>query len=60
MTIDIMKKDIMNMTPNECAIMIVKKEEEIQKLKRTVERLRKKCKRYEKKLSDIYLNGEFN
>lgn len=54
MTIDIIKKNIMNMTPNDCAIMIAEKDEKICKLERTIETLRKKCNRYEKKLSSIY------
>lgn len=59
MDVDIIKKEIMNMTPNDCAIMIAEKDEKIYKLEKTVERLKKKCKRYEKKLTSVYLNGEF-
>lgn len=59
MTIDRIKEDIMNMTPNDCAIMIAEKNEKINKLEKTIEKLKKKCNRYEKKLSSIYLNGEF-
>lgn len=59
MTIDVIKEDIMNMTPNDCAIMIAEKNEKIDKLEKKIATLRKKCNRYEKKLSSIYLNGEF-
>lgn len=55
----LMKDKIMNMTPNECAAMMVKKDEEIYKLEKAVERLRKKCKRYEKQLTNLHLNGDF-
>ena len=65
--------DVMNMSPNDYVRVIEEKDREIQKLKKIVEevtenikivgrqntRLKKKCDRYEKKLSSIYLNGEF-
>lgn len=53
------KDEIMNMSLNDCIETIQKKDIEIIKLKETIERLKKKCKRYEKKLSSVYLNGEF-
>ena len=59
MTIDEIVKGVMNMTPNDCAIMIAEKNEKINKLERTVETLRKKCNRYEKQLTKLYLNGDF-
>ena len=59
MNIDVIVKDIMNMTPLDCATMIAEKNAKIDKLERTIETLKKKCNRYEKKLSSIYLNGEF-
>ena len=63
----------MSMSPNDYVKIIEKKDMEIQKLKKIVEevtenikivgkqnaRLKRKCDRYEKKLSSIYLNGEF-
>ena len=57
--ISIIQEKIMNMTPNDCAKMIIEKDKKIEKLENTVEKLRRKCNRYEKKLSSIYLNGDF-
>lgn len=65
--------DIMNMTPNDYVRMIEKKDAEIQRLKKIVEEvtenikvvgkqnteLKRKCDRYEKKLSELHLNGDF-
>ena len=67
------KADAMNMSPNDCVSMIEKKDAEIQRLKKIVEevtekikvvgkqntRLKKKCDRYEKRLREVYLNGDF-
>ena len=67
------KADVMNMSPNDYVRLIEKKDVEIQKLKKIVEevtenikivgkqntRLKRKCERYEKKLSELYLNGDF-
>ena len=67
------KADVMNMTPNDYVRMIEKKDAEIQRLKKIVEkvtenievvgrqntRLKRKCDRYEKRLSQLYLNGDF-
>ena len=64
------KADVMNMSPNDYVRMIEKKDEQIKRLKRIVAkvtenikivgkqntRLKKKCDRYEKKLSELYLN----
>lgn len=66
--------DVMSMSPNDYIKTIKEKDKEIQRLKKIVEevtenikivgkqntRLKKKCDRYEKKLSSIYLNGDFN
>lgn len=65
------KADMMNMTPNDYLKVIEKKDVEIQRLKKIVEevtenirvvgkqntRLKRKCDRYEKRLSELYLNG---
>lgn len=65
--------NVMNMSPNDYIRIIEKKDMEIERLKKIVEevtenirtvgkqntKLKKKCDRYEKKLSSIYLNGEF-
>lgn len=65
--------DVMSMSPNDYIKTIKEKDKEIQRLKKIVEevtenikivgkqntRLKKKCDRYEKKLSSIYLNGDF-
>lgn len=59
MNIGIIKQEIMNMTPNDCAIMIAEKDDKIYKLERKVESLKRKCDRYEKRLRSVYLNGEF-
>ena len=67
------KADVMNMSPNDYVRLIEKKDAEIQRLKKIVEevtenirvvgkqntRLKKKCDRYEKKLSELYLNVDF-
>ena len=67
------KADVMNMSPNDYVRMIEKKDEQIKRLERIVAkvtenikivgkqntRLKKKCDRYEKKLSELYLNGDF-
>lgn len=67
------KADVMNMSPNDYVRMIEKKDAEIQRLKKIVEevtenikivgnqntRLKRKCDRYEKRLSSLYLNGDF-
>ena len=64
------KADVMNMSPNDYVRMIEKKDEQIKRLERIVAkvtenikivgkqntRLKKKCDRYEKKLSELYLN----
>lgn len=66
--------DAMSMSPNDYIEIIKKKDEQIKRLERIVAevtenirvvgkqntRLKKKCDRYEKKLSSIYLNGDFN
>lgn len=65
--------DAMSMSPNDYIKTIEEKDREIQRLKKIVEevtenikvvgrqntRLKKKCNRYEKQLSSIYLNGDF-
>lgn len=65
--------DVMSMSPNDYIKTIEEKDREIHRLKKIVEevtenikivgrqntRLKKKCDRYEKKLSSIYLNGDF-
>lgn len=65
--------NVMNMSPNDYIKAIEKKDTEIQRLKKIVEeltenirivgkqntRLKKKCERYEKQLTKIYLNGDF-
>lgn len=65
--------NVMSMSPNDYIKTIKEKDKEIQRLKKIVEevtenikvvgkqntRLKKKCDRYEKKLSSIYLNGDF-
>ena len=67
------RADVMNMSPNDYVGMIEKKDAEIQRLKKIVEevtenikivgmqntRLKRKCDRYEKRLSELYLNGDF-
>ena len=57
------KADVMNMSPNDYVRMIEKKVEEVTENIRVVgkqnTRLKKKCDRYEKKLSALYLNGNF-
>lgn len=67
------KADVMDMSPNDYVRMIEKKDAEIQRLRNIVEeltenikivgrqntRLKKKCDRYEKRLSELYLNGDF-
>ena len=64
----------MNMSPNDYIKTIAEKDKEIQRLKKIVEevtenikivgrqntRLKRKCDRYEKRLSSLYLNGDFN
>lgn len=66
------KTDVMNMSPNDYVRMIEKKDAEIQKLKKIVEevtenikvvgrqntRLKRKCDRYKKILSELYFNGD--
>ena len=65
--------DVMSMSPNDYIKTIEEKDREIHRLKKIVEevtenikivgrqntRLKKKCDRYEKKLSSLYLNGDF-
>lgn len=67
------KTDVMNMSPNDYVRVIEKKDAEIQRLKKIVEevtenikiigkqntKLKKKCERYERKLSKLYLNEDF-
>lgn len=64
-------KNAMYMTPNDYTTIIAKKDAEIQRLKKIVAevtenikvigkqntRLKRKCDRYEKKLTELYLNG---
>ena len=66
-------RNAMYMTPNDYTTIIQKKDAEIQRLKKIVEevtenirivgkqntRLKKKCDRYEKRLSELYPNGDF-
>ena len=66
-------KNAMYMTPNNYITIIAKKDVEIQRLKKIVEeltenikvvgkqntRLKRKCDRYKKRLSELYLNGDF-
>lgn len=66
--------DVMSMSPNDYIKTIAEKDKEIQRLKKIVEevtenikivgrqntRLKRKCDRYEKRLSSLYLNGDFN
>ena len=65
------KTDVMNMSPNDYVRIIEKKDAEIKRLKKIVEetteniriigkqnaKLKRKCDRYEKRLSELYLNG---
>ena len=65
--------NVMNMSPNDYIKAIEKKDAEIQRLQKIVAevtenirvvgkqntRLKKKCERYEKRLSELYLNGDF-
>ena len=65
--------NVMNMSPNDYIKTIEKKDAEIQRLQKIVAevtenirvvgkqntRLKKKCERYEKRLSELYLNGDF-
>ncbi len=65
--------NVMNMSPNDYIKAIEKKDTEIQRLQKIVAevtenirvvgkqntRLKKKCERYEKRLSELYLNGDF-
>ena len=51
---------IMNMTPYECHILLSQKDYEIDKLRRQVEKLGKKCNRYQKKLTISHFGGEEN
>jgi predicted RNase H-like nuclease (RuvC/YqgF family) len=65
--------NVMNMSPNDYIRAIEKKEAEIQRLQKIVAeltenirivgkqnaKLKKKCDRYEKRLSEMYLNGDF-
>jgi hypothetical protein len=54
------RKDIMNMSINDCIKLLEKKDAEIEKLKRKVETLGKKCNKYEKKLTALHFGGEEN
>lgn len=65
--------NVMNMSPNDYIKAIEKKDVEIQRLQKIVAevtenirvvgkqntKLKKKCERYEKRLSELYLNGDF-
>lgn len=65
--------NVMNMSPNDYIKAIEKKDAEIQRLQKIVvevtenirvvgkqnTRLKKKCEIYEKRLSELYLNGDF-
>lgn len=65
--------NVMNMSPNDYIKAIEKKDAEIQRLQKIVAKvtenirvvgkqntkLKKKCERYEKRLSELYLNGDF-
>lgn len=65
--------NVMYMSPNDYTKIIDKKDAEISRLKKIVEevtenikivgkqntRLKRKCDRYEKRLSELYLNGDF-
>lgn len=65
--------NVMNMSPNDYIKAIEKKDAEIQRLQKIVAeitenirivgkqntRLKRKCERYEKRLSELYLNGDF-
>ena len=65
--------NIMNMSPSDYINTIEKKDAEIQRLQKIVAevtenirvvgkqntRLKRKCERYEKRLSELYLNGNF-
>ena len=66
-------KNPMNMTPNDYATIIQRKDAEILRLKKIVAdvteniktvgkqntRLKRRCDRYEKRLTELYLNGAF-
>lgn len=54
------KEDIMNMSINDCIELLKQKDSEIEKLKRKVETLGKKCNRYEEKLTTIHFGGKEN
>lgn len=54
------KEDIMNMSINDCIRLLEKKDAEIEKLKRKVETLGRKCNKYEKKLTVLHFGGEEN
>ena len=67
------KTNVMSMSPNDYIKIIEKKDMEIQRLQKIVEdvtenirvigkqnkNLKSKCDRYEKRLSELYLNGDF-
>ena len=54
------KEDIMNMSINGVIRLLEQKDAEIDKLKRKVESLGKKCNKYEQKLTIMHFGGEEN
>ena len=54
------REDIMNMSINGFIRLLEQKDAEIDRLKRQVEALGKKCNRYEKKLTIMHFGGEEN
>lgn len=56
----ITKDDIMNMSMNDCVVLFNKQRAEIDKLNRQVEKLGRKCNRYERKLTVQHFGGEEN
>lgn len=54
------REDIMNMSINDCIRLLEQKDAEIDRLKRKVESLGKKCNKYAKKLTIMHFCGEEN
>lgn len=54
------KDDIMNMSPNDCIELFEKQYAEINRLNKLIEKLGKKCNKYQKKLTVLHFDGEEN
>lgn len=68
------KSNIMNMSPNDYIKIIEKKDAQIRKLEKVIaeitenieivgkqnKKLKKKCERYEKKLTELYINDDID